>query len=61
MCKRIGVDSHVGSAAMAELWGRSFSSERDHRAGTDANAQKRGQISRRLKAELQKAISDGHY
>jgi len=44
---------------MAALWGRSFTAERDHRAGADANAQKRGRISRELKAELQEAINRG--
>lgn len=56
MCKNIGVEPDVGSAAMAELWQRTFSAERDHRAGPDANAQRRGQISRQLKAELQDVI-----
>jgi transcriptional regulator with XRE-family HTH domain len=62
MCKNIGVSLDVGATAMAELWqsgrwtGRTFVEERDHRAGPDANAQRRGQISRQLKAELQKVI-----
>lgn len=56
MCKNIGVSLDIGAAAMAELWGRTFVAERDHRAGPDANAQRRGQISRQLKAELQKSI-----
>ncbi len=42
------------------LWGSSFSGERDRRAGADANAQKRGQISRTMKDELQEAISRGN-
>lgn len=45
--------------AMADRWGRSFTAERDRRAGPDANAQKRGRISRELKAELQEAINRG--
>jgi transcriptional regulator with XRE-family HTH domain len=60
MCKNIGVDHVLGAAAMAALWGRTFSTERDHRAGQDANAQRRGQISRQLKAELQQVIKDGN-
>lgn len=52
MCKNIGIDPSTGAAAMAKLWGRTFRQERDHRAGPDANAQRRGQISRQLKAEL---------
>jgi hypothetical protein len=42
---------------MAELWGRTFVAERDRRAGPDVNAQRRGRISRQLKAELQKALA----
>jgi transcriptional regulator with XRE-family HTH domain len=56
MCKMIGVDRELGAALMTKLWGRPFSAERDHRAEPDAKAQGRGQISRQLKAELQKAI-----
>lgn len=43
------------------LWGRSFTEERDRRAGQDANAQKRGQVSRSMKAELLAAmgVNDG--
>ena len=37
-----------------------FVAERDHRAGPGANAQRRGRISRRLKAELQEVIGDGN-
>ncbi len=56
MCKNIGVDHGLGIAAMAYLWSRSFSAERDRLAGADANAQKRGRISRELKAELQEVL-----
>lgn len=59
MCKNIGAGPSDGAAAMAKLWGRTFRAERDLRAGPDANAQRRGQISRQLKAELQKVINDG--
>jgi hypothetical protein len=60
MCKNIGVDPFLGAAAMAALWRRTFRAERDHRAGPDAKAQRRGQISRQLKAELQEVINDGN-
>lgn len=60
MCKNIGVDQVLGAAAMAALWHRTFTAERNHRAGPDANAQCRGQISRQLKAELQEVINDGN-
>jgi transcriptional regulator with XRE-family HTH domain len=59
MCKNIGVDQVLGAAAMAALWRRTFTAERDHRAGPGANAQRRGQISRQLKADLQEVINDG--
>jgi transcriptional regulator with XRE-family HTH domain len=59
MCKNIGVDRFLGAAAMAALWRRPFTAERDYRAGPDANAQRRGQVSRQLKAELQEVIKNG--
>ncbi len=45
-------------AEMAEHWGRTFSAERDRRAGTGANAQSKGRVARQLKAEL-RAVLDG--
>jgi transcriptional regulator with XRE-family HTH domain len=59
VCKRIGVTTDVGAAAMAKLWRRTLTAERDHRAGPDAKPQRRGQISRQLQIDLQKAIHDG--
>lgn len=61
MCKSLGITRERGIEAMAKLWGRPFSVERDSRAEPGANAQRRGQISRQLKAELQKVINDGHH
>src|SRR5262249_21677612 len=58
--KSIGVDRGLGAALMAKLWGKPFSDERDQRAEPDANAQRKGQISRQLKAELQEVIPDGN-
>jgi transcriptional regulator with XRE-family HTH domain len=52
MCKNIGVEPEAGAAAMAALWKRPFSAERDRRSEPDDNAQRRGQISRQLKADL---------
>jgi hypothetical protein len=60
MRKSLGISSDALATWSQTLWKRSFSEERDRRAGPGANAQKRGQVSRQLKAELQKAISDGH-
>lgn len=39
-----------------KLWGAPFTAERDSRAGAQANAQKRGQITRQMKQEVQEAI-----
>jgi transcriptional regulator with XRE-family HTH domain len=61
LCKQLGISREHGAAVMNELWGHTFSAERDKRAGADANAQRRGQISRQLKVELEKAISDGNH
>jgi hypothetical protein len=57
-CRSIGVTRERGAAAMYKLWGHTFSDERDDRARAepDANAQRKGQISRQLKAQLKKAI-----
>jgi transcriptional regulator with XRE-family HTH domain len=56
MCRNIKVDRETGVAAMAALWGHPFSAERDHRAGPDANQQRRGIVARQLKAELKEAL-----
>jgi hypothetical protein len=56
-CKSIGVDLGAGAAAMAKLWSKPFSAERDTRGEPGANAQRKGQISRQqLKAQLVSAI-----
>jgi hypothetical protein len=57
--KSLGWDADQTAAEMAARWGHPLSVERDKWAPESANAQARGQISRRLKAELRKAISDG--
>jgi transcriptional regulator with XRE-family HTH domain len=60
ICKNLGVDFETGKAAMWKLWSKPFTAERDRRAGPDANAQRRGIVSRQLKAELLKALADGN-
>jgi len=61
--KRIAKGLGIGSDRMVQestyLWGDSFSAERDRRAGPDANAQKRGRVSRELKAELRESLNRG--
>ena len=54
----LGVDRDRLVAEMAALWGRSFHAERDRLAGPGANAQKKGRVARKLKADL-KAVLDG--
>jgi len=56
----LGISTERLGAESLRLWNATFSSERDRRAGPDANRQKRGQATRQLKAELQKAITDGN-
>lgn len=47
---------HISVATLAahslELWGRSLSDERDHRAGQTANRRQKGQVTRTLLAEI---------
>jgi hypothetical protein len=56
ICKDLGMTPECCASAMINLWGRTFTDERDHRAGPDAKAQGIGHISRQLKAELLSAI-----
>lgn len=56
--KSLGISSDLLAAVSTALWKRSFSEERDRRAGAGANAQKRGQVSRRMQAELQAAMTE---
>ncbi len=54
--KSLGSSSMLLAHLSAALWKQTFSQERDMRAGAGANAQKRGQVSRQMRAELQAAI-----
>jgi hypothetical protein len=54
--RSLGIPSILLSRATASLWKRTFSQERDRRAGAGANAQKRGQVTRQMRTELQAAI-----
>lgn len=54
----LGLDDRRLIAEMLFLWKRTYSAERDRRAGPGANAQKKGRVARELKAEL-KAVLDG--
>jgi hypothetical protein len=59
--RALGVDKGRLVNAMADRWGKSLTAERDQRAGPGASAQKRGQITRALRDELRKAITDGDH
>lgn len=54
--KALGINSTELADLSEALWRRTFSEERDHRAGAGANAQKRGQVTRQMRAELEEAI-----
>ena len=54
MAASLGLDLDRAAELMHALWKRSFSDERDRRGGPGANPQKRGRISRQLKAELKR-------
>jgi transcriptional regulator with XRE-family HTH domain len=58
MSKALGVAPSTLAHVTASLWKRTFSEERDHRAGDGANAQKRGQVSRAMQVELSEAIQE---
>jgi transcriptional regulator with XRE-family HTH domain len=56
--KALNIEPHTLAELTAALWQRTFSEERDRRAGEGANAQKRGQITRALQSELENAIEE---
>jgi transcriptional regulator with XRE-family HTH domain len=58
VCRQLGVTRERGAAAMYGEWGQTFSDKRDELAAQEegVNAQRLGQISRKLKARLEKAI-----
>lgn len=57
--KHLGLSKRALAQLCAATWKRSFTAERDARAGEGANAQLRGSIARQLRAELQEAIDRG--
>jgi transcriptional regulator with XRE-family HTH domain len=60
LAKNLGITADRLADVSFQLWQSTFSDERDQRAGPDANQQKRGRISRELRAELEKALADGN-
>lgn len=59
LAKRLDTDPRDLAAASWHLWKRTFTEERNRRAGPDSNAQKRGQVARTLEAEVRSAIAEG--
>lgn len=60
LAKRLAITRETLAKASLDLWSRSFSDERDRRAGPDANAQKRGRVARVLSAEIKEMLSRGN-
>ncbi|PPB45837.1 hypothetical protein CI784_08645 [Arthrobacter agilis] len=56
--RKLGLTKEEMFRRSAALWGHNLSTERDKRSGTDASAQKRGQVTRALLDELRRA-ADG--
>lgn len=52
LAKQLGLSEYLLTCVSLVLWGTTFSAERDRRAGAEANAQRRGQVTRTLKAEI---------
>lgn len=58
--RELGLDADRTAAEMTYSWGRPLSVERDEIAGVGANAQRRGIVTRELKAQLRKQVTDGN-
>lgn len=60
IAQRLKISRDRLAATSFRLWeGRTFSEERDRRAGPDANPQKRGRVTREVRADLEKALANG--
>lgn len=59
LARQLGIEAVKLGAVAFQLWGKTYSEERDRRAGSDANQQKKGRISRELRAELEEALGHG--
>lgn len=59
LAKALRIDRARLAEVSQDLWGATFTTERDRRAGA-GNQQKRGRIARELRAELEKALASGH-
>jgi transcriptional regulator with XRE-family HTH domain len=59
--KALDVPPMLLAIATTSLWNGTFSQERDRRAGAAASAQKRGQITRKMRTELADTIKAARY
>lgn len=57
IARDLGITIERLEEAMLELWGVSYTEERDRRAGERGSAQHRGQVGRRLREELLEAMN----
>jgi hypothetical protein len=60
MARALGIDPAQLTKVSERLWGTVLTTERDRRAGTGANQQKRARVTRALRVELEKAITNGN-
>jgi len=60
LAQRLDISRALLADVSYRLWNGTFSEERDRRAGAEANQQKRGRVSRELRAELEEALTDGN-
>jgi transcriptional regulator with XRE-family HTH domain len=60
LASRLGISRDRLAAVSFRLWKKPFSQERDRIAGSDANRQKRGQVTRTLRAKLEKELANGN-
>jgi transcriptional regulator with XRE-family HTH domain len=56
----LGISTDQLCDVSLRLWNTTLATQRDRLAGPNASAQRKGQITRQLKAELEKAITDGN-
>lgn len=58
IAKALDISPGLLALITSAIWHSTFSDERDKRAGTQANAQKRGQVTRQMQGELLEAIEE---
>lgn len=58
IAKELEISPYSLAVLSLKLWGSSFSAARDRQAGTNANAQRRGQVTRQMKQGLRRALEE---